>query len=124
MAGNDVVLYEPRGLAAFERLVRRRFASALSARIAALPFAELAVAAYFCAIDGRTPAAVKLGLLGAVAVLVTPARLLPKLLARLGVAGDALGILTAVQAFGSHITPEHRLRARELLIRLRRDLSG
>jgi uncharacterized membrane protein YkvA (DUF1232 family) len=124
MAGNDVILYEPRGLVALERLVRRRFASALRARIAALPFAEVAIAAYFCALDARTPASVKLALLGAVATLVTPARLLPRLLARLGVAGDALGILAAVQAFGSHITPEHRLRARELLIRLRRNATG
>ena len=110
----------PIDLAALERLIRRRFAAALRTRIAALPFAEQAVSAYFCAIDRRTPAAVKLALLGAIATLVLPARLLPKLLVRLGLAGDALGIVAAVRTFAGHITPEHRLRARELLIRLRR----
>jgi uncharacterized membrane protein YkvA (DUF1232 family) len=120
MAGNDIILDAPRGLAAFERLVRQRFIAALRTRIAALPFAEQAVSAYFCAIDRRTPAGVKLALLGAIATLVLPARLLPRLLLRLGLAGDALGIVAAVQAFAAHITPEHRQRARELVMRLRR----
>ena len=119
MTGTDVVLYESKSLVALERVVRRRLASRLRALAAALPFAQQIATAYFCAIDRRTPAGVKLALLGALAGFLVPQRLVPKMLHSLVLGGDVGMLLGALQGFAHHIRPEHRLRARLLLVRLR-----
>ncbi|HJT08604.1 MAG TPA: hypothetical protein VJ747_16850 [Stellaceae bacterium] len=119
MTGTDVVLYQSRSLVALERVVRRRFVSRLRALAAALPFAQEIASAYFCAIDRRTPTGVKLALLGALAGFLVPQRLIPKMLHTLVLGGDVGVLLGALQSFAQHIRPEHRLRARLLLVRLR-----
>ena len=119
MTGSDVVLYHSRSLVALERVVRRRLASRLRALAAALPFAQEVASAYFCAVDRRTPAGVKLALLGALAGFLLPQRLIPKMLQSLVLGGDVGMLLGALQGFAQHIRPEHRLRARLLLVRLR-----
>jgi uncharacterized membrane protein YkvA (DUF1232 family) len=123
MTGTQVVLHEPKGLVAVERLLRRRFWPRLLAVLAALPFAEEALAGCFCVMDGRTPRAAKLMPLLALAGMVLPARLIPLPLRRLGLSADAAMLMGALQALGGHITSEHRARARLLLIRLRRGRS-
>jgi uncharacterized membrane protein YkvA (DUF1232 family) len=117
---NEVVVYEPKSLVVLERMVRRRLSSRLRALAAALPFAQELVAAYFCAVDPRTPLGVKLALLGALAGFLLPQRLIPKMLKSLVLGGDVGLLLGALQGFAQHIRPEHRLRARLFLIRLRR----
>ena len=119
MTGTDVVPYQSKSLVALERVVRRRLTSRLRALAAALPFAQEIASAYFCAIDRRTPAGVKLALLGALAGLLLPQRLIPKMLQTLVLGGDIGVLLGALQSFAQHIRPEHRLRARLLLVRLR-----
>ena len=119
MTGTDVVLYQTKSLVALERVVRRRLASRLRALAAALPFAQEIATAYFCAVDRRTPAGVKLVLLGALAGFLLPQRLIPKMLQSLVLGGDVGLLLGALQGFAQHIRPEHRLRARLLLVRLR-----
>ena len=119
MTGTDVVLYQTKSLVALERVVRRRLASRLRALAAALPFAQEIATAYFCAVDRRTPAGVKLVLLGALAGFLLPQRLIPKMLQSLVLGGDLGVLLGALQGFAQHIRPEHRLRARLLLVRLR-----
>jgi uncharacterized membrane protein YkvA (DUF1232 family) len=117
---NEVVVYEPKSLVVLERMVRRRLSSRLRALAAALPFAPELVAAYFCAADPRTPLGVKLALLGALAGFLLPQRLIPKMLKSLVLGGDVGLLLAALQGFAQHIRPEHQLRARLFLIRLRR----
>jgi len=120
MTGTDIVVYQTRSLVALERVVRRRLASRLRALAATLPFAQELATAYFCAIDPCTPLGVKLGLLGALAGFLLPQRLIPKMLKSLVIGGDVGLLLGALQGFAQHIRPEHRLRARLFLIRLRR----
>jgi uncharacterized membrane protein YkvA (DUF1232 family) len=79
------------------------------------------IAAYFCAIDRRTPLAVKLTLLGALSGFLLPQRLVPKLLRSLVLGGDVAMLLGALQSFAAHIQPEHCLRARLVLIRWRQE---
>jgi uncharacterized membrane protein YkvA (DUF1232 family) len=119
MTGTDVVLYQTKSLVALERVVRRRLASRLRALAAALPFAQEIATGYFCAVDRRTPTGVKLVLLGALAGFLLPQRLVPKMLQSLVLGGDIGVLLGALQGFAQHIRPEHRLRARLLLVRLR-----
>ena len=124
MTGTDIVVYQTRSLVALERVVRRRLSSRLRALAAALPCAQELAAAYFCAIDPRTPLGVKLALLGALAGFLLPQRLVPKVVKSLVVGGDVGLLLGALQGFAQHIRPEHRLRARLFLIRLRRGRDG
>jgi len=119
MTGTDVVLYQTKSLVAFERVIRRRLTSRLRALAAMLPFAQEIATAYFCAVDRRTPAGVKLALLGTLAGFLLPQRLILKMLQSLVLGGDVGLLLGALQGFAQHIRPEHRLRARLLLVRLR-----
>jgi uncharacterized membrane protein YkvA (DUF1232 family) len=121
MTDTQLVLYEPKQLAVIERVLRRRLWSRLWARAASLPFAQEVLAAYFCASDRRTPLAVKLTLLGALSGFLLPQRLVPKLLRSLVLGGDVAMLLGALQSFAAHIQPEHRLRARLVLIRWRQE---
>ncbi|HEX7968438.1 MAG TPA: DUF1232 domain-containing protein [Stellaceae bacterium] len=124
MSGNEVIVYEPKSLVVLERAVRRRLWSRLRALAASLPFAQELLAAYFCAVDPRTPIGVKFGVLGALAGFLMPQRLIPKMLRTLVVGGDIGLLLGALRSFAAHIRPEHRLRARLLLIRLRRERAA
>jgi uncharacterized membrane protein YkvA (DUF1232 family) len=120
MTGNAIVVHQPKALLRLERRVRRRLWQAVAGWAASLPLAHEAVAAYFCAIDPRTPISVKAGLITALAGFLLPGRLIPKVLRSLVVSGDVGLLLGALQAFAAHIRPEHRQRARLLVIRLRR----
>jgi uncharacterized membrane protein YkvA (DUF1232 family) len=124
MARGDLILYENKSLLVLERLVRRRLWQRIRGFAASLPFAQDAAAAYFCAIDPRTPLAVKLTLLGTLAGFLMPQRVIPRTLRSLVVGGDVGFLLGALQGFASQIRPEHRMRARLLIIRLRRERGG
>ena len=123
MTGTDIVVYQTKSVVALERAVRRRLVSRLRTLAAALPFAQELATAYFCAVDPRTPAGVKLALLGALAGFLLPQRLIPKMLKSVVMGGDIGLLVGALQGFAQHIRPEHRLRARLMLIRLRRGES-
>jgi len=121
MTGTEIVVYAPGRLVAVERLLRRRLWSRLAALAASLPFAQELVAAYLCATDRRTPLAVKLTLLGTLAGFLLPQHLVPKMLRSLVVVGDIGLLVGALQGFAAHIRPEHRLRARLVLIGWRQE---
>jgi uncharacterized membrane protein YkvA (DUF1232 family) len=121
MTDTQLVLYEPKQLALVERVLRRRLRSRLWAMAASLPFAQDVIAAYFCATDRRTPLSVKLALLGTLSGFLLPQRLVPKILRSLVLGGDVAMLLGALQSFAAHIRPEHRLRARLVLIRWRQE---
>jgi uncharacterized membrane protein YkvA (DUF1232 family) len=81
----------------------------------AIPFLEDVIAAWFCAIDPTTPRRVRLTLLAALAYFVAPIDLLPDVLPLLGFSDDAGVLMAAIALVGSHITDEHRARARRAL---------
>lgn len=85
-----------------------------------VPFAEDALAAYFCVMDRRTPAYAKAVLGGALGYFVMPADAIPDVILGLGFTDDASVIAIALTTLARHIRPEHRDRARDLLDRLRR----
>ncbi len=80
-----------------------------------IPFAEDALAAWFCATDPATDRKVKLVLVGALAYFVMPADLVPDILPLIGFSDDAAVITAAVAAVARSIRPDHRERARETL---------
>ncbi len=94
----------------------RRFA-------ANLPFAEDLVAAYFCAFDRNTPRHVQAALLGAIAYFVLPFDAIPDLLPLVGFTDDAAVLATAIRLVATHIRPQHREAAKDVLARFRRGLA-
>ncbi len=80
-----------------------------------VPFMDEVVAAYYCALDNRTPVRARMTLMAALAYFVLPFDVVPDLLAGIGFTDDAAVLMAALTALRSHITPSHRLAARQTL---------
>ena len=100
-----------------ERRVRRGFWPTMKRAARYLPFAEELVAAYYCALDRRTPVRVRAMLLGALAYFVLPIDLVPDILAGVGFTDDVTVLLGVLGLVRAHITDDHRNAAREALVR-------
>jgi uncharacterized membrane protein YkvA (DUF1232 family) len=98
-----------------ERRVRRGFWPTMKRAAGYLPFAEELVAAYYCALDSRTPMRVRAMLLGALAYFVLPIDVVPDLLVGVGFTDDVTVILGVLGLVRAHITEDHRVAAREAL---------
>jgi uncharacterized membrane protein YkvA (DUF1232 family) len=83
-----------------------------------IPFMEDVVAAYYCALDQKTPLRVKGVLFGAIAYFVLPADTIPDVILGLGFTDDIAVLGAAIAAVRAHLTPAHRLAAREALSKL------
>ncbi len=99
-------------------LVRRGFWPKLRRVVRHIPFAEDAVALYFCALDRETPATTKGILLAALAYFVLPFDVIPDFLPGVGFTDDAAVIAAAVALARRSIKPEHREAARAQIERL------
>ena len=98
-----------------EKQVRRGFWRKLQRNVAAVPFAEDAVTAYYAALDRDTPLKVRAGLMGALAYFLMPADMVPDFLPLLGYGDDAAVLIGAIQLLSSNIQPHHREAARATL---------
>lgn len=101
-----------------ESYVRRGFWSKLQRVAMLIPFAEDAVAAFYCAVDRRTPHHVRLALFGALAYFVMPLDGVPDVLPMLGFADDAAVLAGAIRLVSGHIKPVHREKAQDALARV------
>lgn len=95
-----------------ERRVRRGFWPTLKRAAGHIPFADELVAAYYCALDRRTPTRVRVMLLGALAYFVLPVDVVPDILAGIGFTDDVTVLLGMLGLVRAHITDEHREAAR------------
>lgn len=80
-----------------------------------IPFMEDLVAAYYCALDKETPLRAKGILLAALGYFVLPADTIPDFILGLGFTDDVAVLTAAIAAVRAHITPAHRLAAREAI---------
>ena len=80
-----------------------------------IPFAEEAIAAWYCTRDPATPSHVKAALVAALAYFVIPMDALPDFLPALGFTDDAALFWAVWQLMKGHITEEHRDKAAEAL---------
>lgn len=99
--------------------VRRAFWPKLKRVLAAIPFAEDLLAAYYCAFDRTTPRHVQAALIGALAYFILPFDAIPDFLPVLGFTDDAAILATAIKLVSSHISADHRAAAAAALARLR-----
>ena len=102
-----------------EARVKAKFFPKLSRVAAHVPFAEDLVAAYYCAFDRATPMRAKGILLGALAYFILPLDAVPDLLLGFGFTDDLAVLLAAFNVVRTHVTAEHRRRARETVARIR-----
>ena len=113
--------YDPDQLARDRVRVEHDFWAKLRRNIRRIPFLEEAIAAYYCAIDNRTPLQVKAVLFGALAYFVLPFDLLPDFIAVLGFTDDAAVLYAAIRTVMPHIRDDHRALARDAIDRLSGD---
>jgi uncharacterized membrane protein YkvA (DUF1232 family) len=108
-----------RRIAADEDGLRRKFWRKILAEAANLPFLEQVLTAHYCAFDRRTPLYVKVVLVGAMVYFIVPDDFIPESLPLIGLADDAAILGVALKLMSSHIKPEHREAAKNMLERLR-----
>jgi len=95
--------------------VRDEFWPKMKAVAAKIPFAEDALAAYYCTLDRETPLRVRGTLLAALAYFVMPLDFIPDLMPALGFTDDAAVLMAAFQMISVHIKPVHREAAKAAL---------
>ncbi len=108
------------GLETGEDVVRREFWTKLARSLSRIPFAETAVAAYYCATDPATPIKAKGMLFAALAYFVLPLDMVPDMILALGFTDDMAVLLAAFNMIRNHLRPHHFERARRTIERLRR----
>jgi uncharacterized membrane protein YkvA (DUF1232 family) len=107
--------YDSGKLVADEKLVRERFWDKLRKTLGRIPFIEDAVAAYYCAMDSKTPLYVRAVLMGALAYFIVPSDVIPDFIAGLGFTDDAAVMAAAIGAVRSALKPPHFEKARAFL---------
>ncbi|MCT4654176.1 MAG: YkvA family protein [Cohaesibacter sp.] len=95
--------------------VRAKFWSVLKKAARQIPLMEDVVAGYYCAFDSKTPARVRLTLIGALAYFVLPIDFVPDFILGIGFGDDLAVLAAAIKSVSSHITPEHRKKAKQAL---------
>lgn len=98
-----------------EENVRQEFWGTLKRAARHIPFIDELVAAYYCALDEKTPMRVKGILLGALAYFILPVDLIPDLFFGIGFTDDIAVLTAAITSVSAHITPAHRAAAKKAL---------
>lgn len=80
-----------------------------------VPFMDEVVAAYYCALDEKTPTRVRMTLMAALAYFVLPFDIIPDMLVGIGFTDDVAVLMAALTAVRTHITPAHRIAARDAM---------
>lgn len=99
-------------------VVKRGFLPKIRRLALHIPFAQDALAMFFCAVDPATPASAKGVLLAALAYFVLPTDVVPDWIPGLGFTDDAAVIAAALAATSRHIQPRHHEQARVALAKI------
>ncbi len=95
--------------------IRKKFWHVVKKAARQVPIIEDVVAGYYCAFDAKTPAKVRMTLIGALAYFVLPIDFIPDFILGIGFGDDLAILAAALKTVHAHITPEHRLRAKQAL---------
>lgn len=104
-----------------EKKVRTQFWSKFRSYAAQIPFGQDLAAAYYCATDKNTPTKVRAILLASLAYFILPMDTVPDILAFVGFSDDIAVLTAAITMVQSHITDDHRDKARQMLERARQE---
>ena len=98
-----------------ESEVREKFWRTAKKAARQVPFMDEVVAAYYCALDRNTPLRAKAILLAALGYFILPADTIPDIVLGLGFTDDVAVLTAAITAVRAHMTPAHRLAAKQAL---------
>lgn len=98
-----------------QQSVARNFWSKMRQAAGKVPFMDEVVAAYFCAMDSRTPTRVRTILFSALAYFIMPLDAIPDMLIFAGYSDDIAVLTMAISAVRAHITDAHRDAAKQAL---------
>ena len=115
MPDHEIARFDADKLRADEALVEERFWDKVRKTLGRVPFVEDALAAYYCATDGKTPLYVKAVLMGALAYFIVPSDVIPDFIVGLGYTDDASVLVAAIAAVRGSLKPEHFTAARAFL---------
>ncbi|WP_340159228.1 YkvA family protein [uncultured Hoeflea sp.] len=124
MTGLDGEILEPENLSsdktagADEKSVRAGFWRTFGKAAKQIPLAEDVVAAYYCALDPKTPAKAKAVLMGALAYFILPTDAVPDFLALVGFSDDIAVLTLAIATVRTNMTEAHRIAARNSIANL------
>ncbi len=90
-----------------ERQVRAKFWPTLKRAVRQVPFSRDLVAAYYCAVDPRTPTRVRGILLAALGYFVLPIDFMPDVFALVGFSDDIAVLAAALRMIQGHIADRH-----------------
>ena len=108
-------LVDPEVLARNKSRVRRSFWRKLRRVMGRIPFAEDAVAMYYCALDPATPLRVRATLYAALAYFVLPLDMVPDFIAGFGFTDDIAVLTAALAAVRGSLAERHYIAARKSL---------
>jgi len=97
------------------RKVKAGFWPVFKRAVRQIPFARDVVAAFYCALDPRTPTRVRAILIGALAYFVMPFDAIPDMLAVVGFTDDIAVLGAAIAAVRGHMRVEHYDKADKAL---------
>ena len=115
MPDHEIARFDADKLRADEALVAERFWDKVRKTLGRVPLVEDALAAYYCATDGKTPLYVKAVLMGALAYFIVPSDVIPDFIVGLGYTDDASVLVAAIAAVRGSLKPEHFTAARAFL---------
>lgn len=90
-----------------EKEVRAKFWPTLKRAVKFVPFSRDLVAAYYCAVDPKTPTRVRGVLLAALAYFVMPVDLIPDMFVMVGFTDDVAVLAAALRMIQGHIADRH-----------------
>ncbi len=115
MAAKTRSEHADRTIDANEGEVREKFWRTAKRVARQVSFMDEVVAAYYCALDRNTPFRAKAILLAALGYFVLPADTIPDVILGLGFTDDIAVLTAAITAVRAHMTPAHRLAAKQAL---------
>lgn len=116
---DDTDIALPATVSRNEKTVRDGFWPKMQKVMAKIPFAENAIAAWYCAFDPATPLRAKAILLAALAYFIMPIDVVPDMLVGLGFTDDMAVLATAIGLIRSHLKDKHFEAARKKLDQLK-----
>jgi uncharacterized membrane protein YkvA (DUF1232 family) len=122
--GQDLTVHNPRKFERDRARVDDGFWPKLRRVARRIPFLDDLLAAYYCAIDPKTPLQAKAVLMGALAYFILPVDVIPDFIAGFGFTDDAAVLYAAIRSVAKYIQPRHKERAREALDRALADQSA
>lgn len=90
-----------------EKQVQAKFWPTLKRAVRHIPFSRDVIAAYYCAVDRRTPTRVRGVLLAALAYFVMPFDFLPDVFVMVGFTDDVAVLAAALRMIQGHIADRH-----------------